>query len=293
MAAPSALVKRRRFLVLANPHASGGANTALTTSVVAALRRAGASVDLIVTNNAAEAEALARDAGDDVDCVVVAGGDGAARRVAGALGGRIPMGLIPTGAANVLAEEIGLPRAPHAIARTLLSGEARPVALARANGAPFLVIAGIGFSGAAASAAAPLKRSAGAFAYWAGIAWAAATAPGRIVSVDADGERSLARGVFATNARLRRRSLVDRGQDGMSLVLFDADHPPARAAIVAAIAAGRLETAPGVRIAPFRTATITGETAACQIDGDPHGTTPVTIIVDPTPVRVVMPALAV
>ncbi|MGA7374338.1 MAG: acylglycerol kinase family protein, partial [Methyloceanibacter sp.] len=51
------------------------------------------------------------------------GGDGTVHDVAaGLLGTPVPLGIIPTGTANVFAREVGLPRSPERVAATLMNG---------------------------------------------------------------------------------------------------------------------------------------------------------------------------
>lgn len=90
-----------------------------------------------------------------VDLVVVAGGDGTVRQVARVLAGTgVPLGIVPTGTANIVARNLRLPRRDlhHAVAIALAGAELRmDVGLARmrtgqagAVQSVFLVMAGMG-----------------------------------------------------------------------------------------------------------------------------------------------------
>ena len=96
-----------------------------------------------------------------------AGGDGTVNEVINVLVGRgLPLGIVPLGTANVLAAEIDLDLAPEAIARTLAFGEPRPIALGRANGRRFVLMAGAGFDARVVDeVSVPLKRRLGRAAY--------------------------------------------------------------------------------------------------------------------------------
>ncbi len=62
------------------------------------------------------------------DRVVAVGGDGTVVRVAGVVGGtRIPMAIIPTGSANGLATDLGIPSDPGAALDLAISGEHSPI----------------------------------------------------------------------------------------------------------------------------------------------------------------------
>jgi len=118
---------RRAFLVLRNPNAGRGARMRYD-----ALRAEGATVDVVETTMRGEGLRLAVEADESArfDAIVAAGGDGAVHDAAcGLLGRATPLGVIPTGTANVFAREIGLPRAPQRLAELLIHGAARPQAL--------------------------------------------------------------------------------------------------------------------------------------------------------------------
>jgi diacylglycerol kinase (ATP) len=80
------------------------------------------------------------------DAIVAAGGDGTVHDAAtGLVGASVPLGIIPTGTANVFAREIGLSHSPDSITRTLQNGSVRTIPVGEVNGQPFLFVVGIGF----------------------------------------------------------------------------------------------------------------------------------------------------
>jgi diacylglycerol kinase family enzyme len=90
--------------------------------------QAGIAVTLAETepNGASSETARAAAAGDNIDAIVVCGGDGTVFDVLqGVAGSSIPIGILPFGTGNVLVQNLGLPRDPVAAARALLT--ARPV----------------------------------------------------------------------------------------------------------------------------------------------------------------------
>ena len=102
--------------------------------------------------------------------VLVVGGDGTLRDVAGALAGTgVVLGLVPTGSGNIAARNLAVPLGrPRLAARRAAIGRPRPLALgwARVGGAdgaavraaePFLVMAGLGHD--AATVAATSRRA--------------------------------------------------------------------------------------------------------------------------------------
>jgi YegS/Rv2252/BmrU family lipid kinase len=107
-------------------------------------------------------EAVARKA----EAVFVAGGDGSVGPVAGVLAGTATaMGVLPTGTANVFAQELGLQRLDWAhwfaiedAAGKLARGQVRLVDLGICNNRPFLLWAGVGLDGKVVNSIEPRDR---------------------------------------------------------------------------------------------------------------------------------------
>ncbi len=164
--------RSRRLLVIFNPTA-GGARKRRLDATLGALEAMGCSVTLRPTAAAGEAEALARAATrQDGDVVVAAGGDGTINEVVNGLlsAGRseapLPLAILPLGTANVLANELELPRDPAELARTIAQGPLRPVTLGRVGARYFVSMIGVGFDArVVASVDLALKRRIGKAAY--------------------------------------------------------------------------------------------------------------------------------
>ncbi len=142
----------RRLLVIHNPTAGRRAKGKLERWL-AALRHIGASVVLAETEAPRHAIELAR-AADPArfDAVAVAGGDGTINEaVNGLAGSDLPLALLPLGTANVLANELGLPRGLDRLAEIAAFAPAQRIRpgeiLAEGQNEPwrFLLMAGIGF----------------------------------------------------------------------------------------------------------------------------------------------------
>jgi diacylglycerol kinase (ATP) len=91
--------------------------------VLSALRESGAAIDILETgeNRAAGAKASAAVA-QGYDAILVCGGDGTIFDVLQGLAGSIvPLGIIPFGTGNVMAQNLHLPRDPVDAARSILS----------------------------------------------------------------------------------------------------------------------------------------------------------------------------
>lgn len=82
---------------------------------------------------------------DDIDAVIVGGGDGTAQTaILSGLGQDKPLGLLPLGTLNLLARDLGLPDDPQAAALALAGGRQAAIDLAEVNGLPFAIWASLG-----------------------------------------------------------------------------------------------------------------------------------------------------
>ena len=108
-----------RLLVIANVR--GAARERRFAAVLAALGRLGAQVDVVRVDGPGDAARHARAAvagNSGVERLVVAGGDGTMNDAVNGLdGATLPVAFLPLGTANVLAQELALPRHPDALAR--------------------------------------------------------------------------------------------------------------------------------------------------------------------------------
>jgi len=113
------------------------------------LRDRGISVRIETTGSVKEAEELVRSACHEVGCVVAVGGDGTLRGIVDAVGNEpLPVGVIPRGTANVMAHELGVPLTPERAADALADGVPRLLDLGRIHGGgSFLAMLGVGFDG--------------------------------------------------------------------------------------------------------------------------------------------------
>ncbi|GAA3113922.1 diacylglycerol kinase [Planomonospora alba] len=120
--------------VLVNPAARGGRSRALLAPVLDRLRSRGAEVSVIVGDSAEDALERACTAVAEVpDALVAFGGDGLVHLAVQALAGTdVPLGIIPAGTGNDIADALGLPRKdPLAAAGVVLAGRTRAVDAAR------------------------------------------------------------------------------------------------------------------------------------------------------------------
>jgi len=84
---------------------------------------------------------------DELDCVIVGGGDGTLNAAAPALlQTGLPLGILPLGTANDLARTLGLPSDLRAAAAVIAAGDSRRIDVGLVNGHPFLNVASLGLS---------------------------------------------------------------------------------------------------------------------------------------------------
>lgn len=120
--------------LLMNPAARAGAQTGAAMRTAERLRAAGHRVSVISGGSAAESSDLLRTALElGTDAVVVAGGDGTVSLAIQILaGGDVPLGIVPAGTGNDLANALGLRDLDaDAAADAVIAGTTRAIDLAR------------------------------------------------------------------------------------------------------------------------------------------------------------------
>lgn len=285
----------RRVLAIFNPTAGARRQWKLYR-ILKELERLGCAVTLRATQARGDAEEMARAADPAAfDLVAVAGGDGTINEVINGLAGSpLPLALIPLGTANVLANELGLPRHAASIARAVATGATRSIHLGQANDRRFAMMVGIGIDARIVEAIdLRLKRRAGKLAYV--VSGIRSVLHYRAVryGVTIDGRSYQAAAIIVANGRFYGgRFVVARAArldtPSLQVVLMER---PGRWNILRyglAIALGRLERLRDVRIVEGRTIVIegpAGETA--QADGDLAVRLPLTVAVAAAPLRLV------
>jgi diacylglycerol kinase (ATP) len=122
----------RKILLLANPLFKSRCGRDLP-QIVRVFEQAGAQVEILETgaNRAAGGKAT-RAAEQGVDAVIVCGGDGTVFDVLqGLAGSDVPLGIVPFGTGNILAQNLKIPKNPVQAARSLLNAKPRSVPLGK------------------------------------------------------------------------------------------------------------------------------------------------------------------
>ncbi|MGA8097035.1 MAG: YegS/Rv2252/BmrU family lipid kinase [Candidatus Cybelea sp.] len=218
-----------------------------------------------------------------VDAIVVAGGDGTlTREIPRAIALGVPIGVVPLGTFNDLARTLAIPLDISGACAVIATGRARTIDAARVNGIYFLTEASIGISSRLARLQKPQdKKRFGLVAIAASLLLAAQHARSFHAEVAYDGRHLRLRSVQLTVANSQRFGgfiTVDDASidDGwLDLYSIEVKSVVEFYSLVAAIAAGRRESSPGLRT--FRSTAFDIRTRRphhISADGEPAGTTP-------------------
>ena len=271
----------RRLLVIHNPTAGRRAAQKLARWR-AALAALGAKVTLVETEGPLHAITLARGAdATRFDAVAVAGGDGTINEaVNGLVGSSLPLTLLPLGTANVLANELGLPRDLDALAHIAAFAPSRPVLPAELVSAEhpepwrFLLMAGVGFDAeVVAHLDLTLKRRIGKGAYALG-SLAQLARPARRFDAVLDGAAARCASLVVARAHfyggrfvLAPEARLDR--DCLHAVVFPGASHGAALRYLAAVVLGRLPRQRDVTVSEAAEVELRGPIGApVQVDGD-------------------------
>lgn len=157
----------RKARLIHNPSAGWFPTGPLLGRAVNVLARAGWDVEVVELEPDQDLPEVAMDAvRAGCEAVFVAGGDGTVGRVAGALAGSdTALGVLPSGTANVWAQELGLPRlgwsnwfALEESAAHLAHAEVRAVDVGEVNERAFLMWAGLGLDARIVKSIEPRRR---------------------------------------------------------------------------------------------------------------------------------------
>ncbi len=289
-----------------NPFAGGlrGAKLARLDAAEKALQEQGRRVTRHCTRGPRTAGEVAREclrAGSDL--IVSAGGDGTINEVAdGLIGSAVPLGFLPAGTANVLANELGMSRTLEGAAQELRDSEARAVRMGklRFNDGTcqhFLLMAGAGLDASIVfHLDAGWKARFGKAAYWLGgfqLFWK------KLDEFEVELEGARHRCSFALISKVRNYGgdfeiarhvrILDAE---FEVVLFEGVNTYRYLAYFAGVAANRLRRLPGVsvyRSGHIRLLPHNGSSVHCQVDGEYAGKLPVTISSEQELVQLMIP----
>ncbi len=267
------------------------------------MRGQGHVVSAVPTTGPRTAGGIARrlvEAGADL--ILAAGGDGTTNEVLeGVAGSQVPLGILPVGTANVLANEMRLERRLPDAAAAIGEMQARRIATGRlcsGETRPFLCMAGIGLDAHIVyRLSVPLKNRIGKAAYWA----AGARVLGqRLAEFEVEVDGRCFTSTFALVSRVRnyggdfriapRATLLD---DSFEVVLFRPRNTLGYVRYLAGMALDRLARMRGVtilRARRLRLRAYSDPRIYVQVDGEYAGRLPASIEFVPDSLSLLMPA---
>lgn len=276
------------------------------------LGKRGWSVDLQLTEKPGDATRLAREAAEmGYDVAVAVGGDGTVNEVVnGLVGSETALGVLPVGTGNLWARQMGIPVYAltnplrlHETAATVAEGTIRRMDVGQVNNHYFLCWAGIGLDAQVTSELEPRQRYTkhlGMLPYAIAVILVARDFQGVRARVYLDG--SIVRGrtllILASNIQqyggqlhVASNARVDDGL--LDVFVFKGLGFPYVLRHVVKMASRRCLQDPQIVHRQARHIEVLTEWAIpVQVDGDPIGTTPVTIRVVPRALRVLVPPSA-
>lgn len=135
----------RRVLLIANPISGSGRNRARAEALALALKNASIGAEIAFTERRGHAiELAANAAADGFESAIAVGGDGTLREVAEGAAARIPVGVCPSGTANVVARELMIPFSMDRIANIIKDGIVSSIDTAICNNRRVLFVIGAG-----------------------------------------------------------------------------------------------------------------------------------------------------
>jgi len=135
------------IFIIGNPIASGGDGERRIAVLQTLLEKRGHHVISHVTRFAGDGKEHISTLGSEIDRIVIVGGDGTVNEIINGIPGEftIPIVQMPTGNANLLAKDLGLPENPLQVADVLENGRTLMADVAQMNGSDFIMVAGAGF----------------------------------------------------------------------------------------------------------------------------------------------------
>ena len=286
---------------------AGGARRVDIPGVVARAAARGLGLLALPTERPRHAtELVAARLGSALDVVAVVGGDGTVGEVAEALlGTDVPIAILPTGTANVVAREYGVGRTLAEAERTLTSARRKPITVWHAAGRTSLIGGGVGFDARVMKNIVPwLKRAFGRT----GIGWTATLEwlkyefpPIEVTGIDADGAPFAAEATFVLAANTRRYGgdpilspFADPEDDLLDLVLFASGSRLTLMRWYGRLSRGKaahleLEGCSRRAVRSFSARSLAGYELDVQVDGDAVATTPFSMGPAAGRVRIVVP----
>lgn len=294
-----------------NPTAGRFPSRLLAERAANVLRANGWKLELEQTIAGEHITRLARQASvHGMDAFFMAGGDGSINQaVAGLMGSKTALGVLPAGTSNVFAQELGLPALSYTrlmaleeSARLLVKADVRQMDVGLCNERPFLLWAGVGLDAFIVHRIEPRSRWEKHFSvvhYGTSVVWHASFWHGMNLEVETDGKKisghfllGLVSNIHLYAGGLARLSPDARVDDGwMDLWLFEGETLGDTVKCALDLLSGRHLHSNKVQHLTFQNLHLqSGSTMYFQLDGEPvMDVSPVVIRVVPRALNVLVP----
>lgn len=198
------MTQPQQIIILANLKARGKNRKKLESA--AALAHRHLPTRIIYTATTKEASLKAAELSQLPSIIIAAcGGDGTVNTILNSARPETTLGIIPSGTANVIARELGIPLDYTNACKNLLTGAVKKIDTPTLNGRRFLFAAGVGYDAYVASNINPgLKKTFGKFAYHIESVKRFFTYKPPKLSVSVDDENTTYHGSFLICANMRR-----------------------------------------------------------------------------------------
>lgn len=289
-------------LIIFNP-TSGAANHALVNDLKNRLERQGATVELYLTRCANDAIDYLKQYPRQLDVVAAAGGDGTLNEVINGLAqrtdARCRIALIPTGTTNVLAGELGIRANASALCGMILNGRERPIYPGRFNGRRFIQMVGVGYDAwVVDNVDLALKKKVGKLAYVLSMIRELPNFGKKRYRFWLDGKAYQANSAVLANGRRYAGTFVisrqaDLGAPTVQVLLLQGNSVGSLLLAMLGLPLGMMEKMPGVLSVPAREVRVEmidqRAPEPVQADGDSLGVLPLHLVMEDTPLRVLVP----
>ncbi len=289
---------RKRFFIIRDPRVSRFGRYIFNTTLEG-LRDAGAEVESVSVTRRRDGVDLAREAmqSGTFDAIVGAGGERMVHNVAaGLIGGRTPLGVIPTGTGNVFAKELGYSFAPLTLARTLQADPVEQIPVGQVNGEVFLSLVSVGCDAdAVRHFAEENPRFLGRASYVLPVVRALAGKPSRPLMVETESGRYRAHWIIVTRTKRYASELLlapnaGLAKPGMYAIMFSGAGRMKRLRHLTTMVTGLVPRDRHVSTEAAQSVKVSGDAScAVQIDGQSRGTLPLNIDLHPERLSVIMP----
>jgi diacylglycerol kinase (ATP) len=284
--------------VIMNPASRNGRTLKLLPQVTAALQTSGRPHEIYLTKEPNDAISAARRFADqDAEVVIAVGGDGTINEVANGIvesGKAVPLGLVPSGAGVDFVRTAGTPRELTAAFDRAINGTRRLIDIGRATFADgssriFLNLAGLGIDAEIAERAEAARLPGSTLPYLWGLGGALFKYEKLHVAVEADGQRvtGSAISVLVANAKFAAGGMhiapMAEIDDGLLDVAIIGDFGKFELVRqMPNVYRGKHTTHPKFTHLPVTSVRVeTNMPTRVQLDGELHGTSPVTFTVEP------------